>query len=234
MQQILAIQSSSTEIGSPADSQRLIPRQRVPDLKVDTLQGFIWELSSQKPDRFTMIVFYRGFHCPVCSTYLRELDKLHDEFVSGAFRSWLYRPIPANAQMSPGLAGDLNERRSATAFPCGRRGSGGFTFRRAGAKVRPASRNRQYLANPASLSSGPIRPFIGRASPRCLSRGHISAKWCRVSISSKRSTIPREVSCNRVAHAWQTVLRLQSPCLDVFLDLVFQESHDGFDPRSKL
>lgn len=39
-----------------------------------------WQLSEQKPDNFTMIVFYRGYHCPVCIKYLAELDKLVADF----------------------------------------------------------------------------------------------------------------------------------------------------------
>ena len=51
----------------------LKPRQTVPALEVSTLQGS-WALTSQAPDNFTMVVFYRGLHCPLCSKYLAELD----------------------------------------------------------------------------------------------------------------------------------------------------------------
>jgi peroxiredoxin len=57
----------------------LKPRQTVPDLDVETLQG-PWSLSEQTPDNFTMLVFYRGLHCPICTKYLKELDKLADDF----------------------------------------------------------------------------------------------------------------------------------------------------------
>jgi peroxiredoxin len=57
----------------------LKPRQPVPALTVDTLQGQ-WSLSEQSPEHFTMVVFYRGLHCPICSKYLKELDKLASEF----------------------------------------------------------------------------------------------------------------------------------------------------------
>ena len=57
----------------------LKPRQPVPALNVDTLQGQ-WSLSEQSPEHFTMVVFYRGLHCPLCSKYLKELDKLASEF----------------------------------------------------------------------------------------------------------------------------------------------------------
>jgi peroxiredoxin len=48
------------------------PRQAVPPLEVDTLDG-PWKLAEQKPDSFTMVVFYRGLHCPQCSRYLKGL-----------------------------------------------------------------------------------------------------------------------------------------------------------------
>jgi peroxiredoxin len=57
----------------------LKPRQSVPELNVDTLQG-PWSLSDQNPENFTMVVFYRGLHCPLCAKYLGELDKLAGDF----------------------------------------------------------------------------------------------------------------------------------------------------------
>lgn len=57
----------------------LKPRQPVPALEVETLNG-AWSLTAQNPENFTMIVFYRGLHCPICSKYIGELDKLAGEF----------------------------------------------------------------------------------------------------------------------------------------------------------
>ncbi len=54
-------------------------RQPVPALVVDTLEG-TWSLAAQSPENFTMVVFYRGLHCPICSKYVGELDKLSGEF----------------------------------------------------------------------------------------------------------------------------------------------------------
>lgn len=53
----------------------LYPRQPVPELSVPTLGGGTWTLSEQSPENFTMIVFYRGYHCPICSRYLGDLNK---------------------------------------------------------------------------------------------------------------------------------------------------------------
>lgn len=52
----------------------LKPRQPVPPLEVSTLDGQSWKLTDQAPDNFTMVIFYRGLHCPVCSRYLKGLS----------------------------------------------------------------------------------------------------------------------------------------------------------------
>ena len=57
----------------------LKPRLPVPALEVETLDGS-WSLANHNPDNFTMIVFYRGLHCPICSKYIGELDKLAGDF----------------------------------------------------------------------------------------------------------------------------------------------------------
>ncbi len=58
------------------------PTQPVPELDVATLDGGRFRIAERRPQAFTMIVFYRGLHCPVCKTYLRELDRQLGEFTS--------------------------------------------------------------------------------------------------------------------------------------------------------
>lgn len=58
----------------------LMPRQPVPALEVPTVGGGRWNLADQRPERFTLLVFYRGLHCPVCAKYLRELSATLDAF----------------------------------------------------------------------------------------------------------------------------------------------------------
>jgi peroxiredoxin len=58
----------------------LKPRTKTPDLEIDTLKGGTWRLSDQEPENFTMMVAYRGLHCPICRPYLAELDRNIDEF----------------------------------------------------------------------------------------------------------------------------------------------------------
>ena len=56
------------------------PRQPAPPLEVAQLDGGVWRLSDAKPANFEMIVVYRGLHCPICKTYLGELDSKLPEF----------------------------------------------------------------------------------------------------------------------------------------------------------
>jgi peroxiredoxin len=58
----------------------IIPRTKTPELEFETVGGDTWRLADQKPENFTMIVAYRGLHCPICKNYLRDLSRNKDEF----------------------------------------------------------------------------------------------------------------------------------------------------------
>jgi peroxiredoxin len=58
----------------------LIPRQRVPALRIHTLGHDEFELAADAAPNFTLVVFYRGLHCPICLKYLLELGRLLPEF----------------------------------------------------------------------------------------------------------------------------------------------------------
>lgn len=58
----------------------LFPRQPTPELEVPTVDGGSWRLADQKPRNFTLVVFYRGLHCPICSRYLADLEAKLDAF----------------------------------------------------------------------------------------------------------------------------------------------------------
>ncbi len=60
----------------------LIPRQKTPDLQVETLNNGTFTLSSEHSERGTVICFYRGLHCPICATYLKEFEKQVPEFAA--------------------------------------------------------------------------------------------------------------------------------------------------------
>lgn len=51
-------------------SEKLTPDTQVPALKLPLVGGGTFDLSQENPENFTMVLFYRGLHCPV-------LQKLH-------------------------------------------------------------------------------------------------------------------------------------------------------------
>lgn len=60
----------------------LKPGSQAPELAVETLEGETWRLSERNPENFTLIVFYRGLHCPICRKQLQELTKKLDHFLA--------------------------------------------------------------------------------------------------------------------------------------------------------
>jgi peroxiredoxin len=58
----------------------LQPRRVVPPLAVSTLPHGRFDLADEHPERFTLVSFYRGLHCPICALYLRELEGKVDAF----------------------------------------------------------------------------------------------------------------------------------------------------------
>ena len=58
----------------------LMPRSPVPVLQVPTLAHGPFTLADDAAPNFTLVVFYRGLHCPICLKYLLELGRLQPEF----------------------------------------------------------------------------------------------------------------------------------------------------------
>jgi len=58
----------------------LMPREPVPTLKVPLTTGGEYDLKDSDAENFTMIVFYRGLHCPVCAMYLAEIERMSEEY----------------------------------------------------------------------------------------------------------------------------------------------------------
>ncbi|MGI9484660.1 MAG: redoxin domain-containing protein [Geminicoccaceae bacterium] len=59
-------------------TMKLTPDSRAPALTVDVIGGGRFDLAAETPENFTMVVFYRGYHCPVCKSYLQKLNGLID------------------------------------------------------------------------------------------------------------------------------------------------------------
>ncbi|MXQ06938.1 redoxin domain-containing protein [Alphaproteobacteria bacterium GH1-50] len=59
-----------------------LPGQTAPDLHLPLIIGSKWTLAEQSPGAFTMIVVYRGLHCPMCEKYLKQIRAMYDEFLA--------------------------------------------------------------------------------------------------------------------------------------------------------
>ncbi len=58
----------------------LMPREKTPDLTLPILGGGQFDLTTDGSERGTVVCFFRGLHCPLCATYLQELERLTPEF----------------------------------------------------------------------------------------------------------------------------------------------------------
>ncbi len=56
------------------------PNSKAPELKIKTTESDQWNLADQSPEKYTMVVFYRGLHCPVCKSYLQSLNQNFEKF----------------------------------------------------------------------------------------------------------------------------------------------------------
>ncbi|TRW97278.1 AhpC/TSA family protein [Paracoccus sp. M683] len=58
----------------------LSPREKTPALTLATVAHGTFDLSAETGPNGTLICFYRGLHCPICATYLTELERLTPNF----------------------------------------------------------------------------------------------------------------------------------------------------------
>lgn len=58
----------------------LMPRRKTPELTLPTLNHGRFDLAGETASLGTLVCFYRGLHCPICATYLKELDKYVERF----------------------------------------------------------------------------------------------------------------------------------------------------------
>jgi len=65
----------------------LMPRKPVPGLTVPLLGDASFDLAAETSERGTIVCFYRGLHCPVCATYLKEFEKLVPQFAEKGYGS---------------------------------------------------------------------------------------------------------------------------------------------------
>lgn len=58
----------------------LMPRESVPALDLPLITGGRFILGVAPGAAFDLLVFYRGLHCPICTKYLLELERLEPGF----------------------------------------------------------------------------------------------------------------------------------------------------------
>ena len=58
------------------------PTQKVPELVINLVNDTTWRLSDQSPENFTLLVVYRGKHCPICKKQLEDLERKLDKFTA--------------------------------------------------------------------------------------------------------------------------------------------------------
>ena len=66
-------------------STKLTPDAPVPGLSLPLVGGGTFTLNENAPQTFTMLVFYRGLHCPVCKAYLEKLNALAAGYQDAGF-----------------------------------------------------------------------------------------------------------------------------------------------------
>ena len=62
------------------DITPLLPRKPVPPLSVPLVGGGRFDLASEAPERFALLDFFRGLHCPQCRNHLKDLEARLPEF----------------------------------------------------------------------------------------------------------------------------------------------------------
>lgn len=63
-----------------ASFPHLLPRRSVPELRVPLVGGGTYDIRKETPAMFSLLVFYRGLHCPICRVQLKELEAKLGEF----------------------------------------------------------------------------------------------------------------------------------------------------------
>lgn len=56
-----------------------VPTHAAPPLEVPLVGGGRFVLAEERPEHFSLVVFYRGWHCPICRGYLAQLDRATEE-----------------------------------------------------------------------------------------------------------------------------------------------------------
>lgn len=59
---------------------KLLPNSKAPTLELNLLNRQPWSLKTAPAKEFNLIIVYRGYHCPVCKSYLKKFQELQSQF----------------------------------------------------------------------------------------------------------------------------------------------------------
>ena len=59
---------------------RVTPGEPMPAIDARLAGGGRWSLAEEKPEKLALLAFYRGAFCPICRTWLADLDQLASKF----------------------------------------------------------------------------------------------------------------------------------------------------------
>lgn len=60
----------------------LIPGNPVPDLKIETVSHGTFDLDADKGEKGTLVIQYRGLHCPICIEQMADVEAALDDFAA--------------------------------------------------------------------------------------------------------------------------------------------------------
>ena len=60
----------------------LIPGNPVPGLKIETVGHGVFDLEADKGENGTLVIQYRGLHCPICIKQMTEVEAALDDFAA--------------------------------------------------------------------------------------------------------------------------------------------------------
>jgi peroxiredoxin len=59
--------------------------KQAPAFSHPTIGGSVFTLADRKPDRFTIVIVYRGVHCPICVSYIKEVEAYYQNAKSQGY-----------------------------------------------------------------------------------------------------------------------------------------------------
>ncbi|KPP88759.1 MAG: AhpC/TSA family [Erythrobacteraceae bacterium HL-111] len=138
----------------------LKPGKTVPALELPLTIGAQYDLAKQRPDNFTLVMFYRGSHCPVCRSYLEQVGSKVETLSEHGINPVAVSMDAQERAMKVDSDWETGDLPLAYAMTEETAREWGSTSRRR-AKDRTS---RRCFQNPACSSSGPTARFTWRRS----------------------------------------------------------------------